>query len=168
MTKKSFKRLSPQEFDADLLQELTNEGCVYIQVSQCVDKDMYKHEVLNYVESIHDFAAEEWRDEIDSVWREIVDAACMSEFLILKKGSESGHMNRYAVTHLVCRLQHAGVYRKDVTMLSLHLRLEHTNQKNKYYKGCREYKLCREGRNLLKSLFMKVKNDLIFAQNIVP
>ena len=155
MTKKSFKRLLPQEFDAELLQELTNEGCVYIQAPQRVAKDAYKHEVLNYVRVINDYAAQEWKDEIDSVWREIVDAACMSEFLILKKGSESGHMNRYAVTHLVCRLQHAGVYRKDVTMLSLHLRLEHTNQKNKYYKGCREYKLCKEGRNLIKSFFMK-------------
>lgn len=155
MRKKSFKRLLPQKFDADLLHELTNEGCVYINVPQCVAKEVYKREIIDYVQAISEFVAEAWKGQIGTLWNDIVDAPCMSDFLVMKRGELSGHMNRYAVTNLVCRMQHLGVYRKDVPMLTLHLRLERTGKKNKFYKCSRNYHLPREARDFLKSFFFR-------------
>lgn len=153
MKKSSLRRLLPEEFDADLLRQLTLEGRVYIDVPQKMDKDAWKHEVLEYVSVIDDFATATWRDQIDDVWNAIIDAECFSDFLVTKKGELSGHMNRYTVTNLVCRMRYLGVYSKDVSMQKLHLRMEHTTKKNKYYKNFRNYKLSREASIFLRSFF---------------
>lgn len=156
MKRKSFKRLSPKEFDANLLRQLTLEGRVYIDVPQVVDKNVYKREILEYVQAIDDYATETWREQIDTLWSTIVDAVCMSDFLVMKKGDMSGHMNRYSVTNLVCRMQSLGVYRKDVSMLTLHLKLEGVTEKNKYYKSSGVYELPREARMFIRELFSRV------------
>ena len=52
MKKSSLRRLSPKEFDANLLRQLTLEGRVYIDVPQVVDKNAYKREILEYVQAI--------------------------------------------------------------------------------------------------------------------
>ena len=153
MKKSSLRRLSPKEFDANLLRQLTLEGRVYIDVPQVVDKNAYKREILEYVQAIDDYVTETWREQIDTLWSAIVDAACMSDFLVMKKGNQSGHMNRYTVTNLVCRMRNLGVYTKGVSMQTLHLKLEHATEKNKYYKNSRNYKLPRAARDFLKSFF---------------
>lgn len=151
--KTSLRRLLPEEFDADLLRQLTLEGRVYIDVPQKIDKDAWKHEVLEYVSVIDDYATEMWKGQLDDVWNAIVDAECLSDYLVMKKGELSGHMNRYTVTNLVCRMRYLGVYSKDVSMQKLHLRMEHTTKKNKYYKNFRNYKLSREASIFLRSFF---------------
>ena len=77
----------------------------------------------------------------------------MGDLLVMKKGRGTGHMNRYIVTNIVGRMLDAGVYRKEVAMLTLHLRLEGTEKKNGYYKGSQNYEIPRHVRNLLKTLF---------------
>ena len=153
MKKSSLRRLSPKEFDVNLLRQLTLEGRVYINVPQEVDKNAYKREILEYVHAIDDFVTEMWKGQMDDVWNTIVDAECFSDFLVMKKGDLSGHMNRYTVTNLVCRMRNLGVYRKDVSMLTLHLKLEHTTKKNKYYRNSRNYKMPRAAREFLKIVF---------------
>ena len=156
MKKSSLRRLSPKEFDVNLLRQLTLEGRVYIDVPQVVDRNAYKREILEYVHSIDDFATDTWRGKMDDVWNTIVDAACMSDSLVMKKGKQTGHMNRYTVTNLVCRMQSLGVYRKDVSMLTLHLKLEGVTEKNKYYKSSGVYELPREARMFIRELFSRV------------
>lgn len=156
MKRKSFKRLSPEEFDENLLRKWTLEGRVYIDVPQVVDKNAYKREILEYVQAIDDYATETWREQIDTLWSTIVDAACMSDSLVMKKGKQTGHMNRYTVTNLVCRMRNLGVYRKDVSMLTLHLKLEGVSKKNTYYKSSGVYELPREARMFIRELFSRV------------
>ena len=156
MKRKSFKRLSPKEFDENLLRKWTLAGRVYIDVPQVVDKNAYKREILEYVQAIDDYATETWREQIDTLWSTIVDAVCFSDSLVMKKGKQSGHMNRYTVTNLVCRMQSLGVYRKDVSMLTLHLKLEGVTEKNKYYKSSGVYELPREARIFIRELFSRV------------
>ena len=156
MKRKSFKRLSPKEFDENLLRKWTLAGRVYIDVPQVVDKNAYKREILEYVQAIDDYATETWREQIDTLWSTIVDAVCFSDSLVMKKGKQSGHMNRYTVTNLVCRMQSLGVYRKDVSMLTLHLKLEGVTEKNKYYKSSGVYELPREARMFIRELFSRV------------
>lgn len=133
------KRLAPREFDAELLERLTNEGRVFIKIPRISETEVYKREVLDYVGAIAEYATMEWQDRICDLWQTIVDAADLSEYLVMKRGVHTGHMNRYAVTNLICRMQNKGVYRTDVPMLTLHLRLEGTKTKNKYYQSCGNY-----------------------------
>lgn len=156
MKKSSLRRLSPKEFDANLLRQLTLEGRVYIDMPQVMDKNAYKREILDYVHSIDNYATEMWKGQMDAVWNTIVDAECFSDSLVMKKGKQTGHMNRYTVTNLVCRMQSLGVYRKDVSMLTLHLKLEGVTEKNKYYKSSGVYELPREARMFIRELFSKV------------
>ena len=156
MKKSSLRRLSLEEFDVNLLRQLTLEGRVYINVPQEVDKNAYKREILEYVHAIDDFVTEMWKGQMDAVWNTIVDAECFSDSLVMKKGKQTGHMNRYTVTNLVCRMQSLGVYRKDVSMLTLHLKLEGVTEKNKYYKSSGVYELPREARMFIRELFSKV------------
>ena len=146
----------PEEFDADRLRQLTLEGRVYIDVPQVVDKNAYKREILEYVQAIDDYATETWKGQMDTVWNTIVNATCFGDTLVMKKGKQTGHMNRYTVTNLVCRMQSLGVYRKDVSMLTLHLKLEGVTEKNKYYKSSGVYELPREARMFIRELFSKV------------
>lgn len=156
MKKSSLRRLSPEEFDENLLRKWTLEGRVYINVPQEVDKNAYKREILEYVQAIDDFVTEMWKGQMDDVWNTIVNATCFGDTLVMKKGKQSGHMNRYTVTNLVCRMQSLGVYRKDVSMLTLHLKLEGVTEKNKYYKSSGVYELPREARMFIRELFSRV------------
>ena len=154
--KTSLRRLHPKDFDAVLLEEWTRQGRVYIDMPQVKNTNAWKREVLDYVRAIRDFATEMWTEDIDQVWQMIVDAECFNECLVMKRGLHAGHMNRYVVTNLVCRMQNMGVYRKDVSMLTLHLQLEGTNKKNKFYTSSGNYYIGGEAKALLKKLFSGV------------
>lgn len=156
MKKTSFRRLLPKDFDAELLKQLTDEGRVYINVARDTDKDAYKKEILEYVASIAGFATDAWHEEVNNLWKTIVETECFRDCLTMKKGANAGHMNRYVVTNIICRLQNMGVYNKDVSMLTLHLSLEKTDKRNKYYQSNGNYSLNREARLLLKKLLQRV------------
>lgn len=150
------KRLNPKEFDAALLEKLTREGRVYINLPREINRNAHAQEILDYVQAIRDCASEPWRDEIDALWQEILDYDCLVDFLTMKRGVCAGHINRYAVTNLVCRMQNRGIYRKDLPMLTLHLKLEGVERKNKYYTSCGNFSLSTEARQVLRKLFSKV------------
>lgn len=146
----------PKEFNPALLGKLVMEGRVYVDYPRVINKDAYKREVLDYVRAIDKFAADSWREDIEALWRSIVEASCFESCLSMKNGIQAGHLNRYTVTNLVCRMQNMGVYRRDVSMLTLHLTLERTNKRNKYYSSNSNYCLSKEARTLLRQLLLKV------------
>ena len=156
MTNSSFHRLSPKEFNPALLKELVEQGRVFINCPQVDNKDAYKREALAYVRAIDDFATDLWREDIGRLWREIVEAECFEPCLALKKGLQAGHLNRYAITNLVSRMQGWGVYRRDVKMIDLHLALEHTTKRNNYYCSNGSYCLSPDANALLKQLLRRV------------
>ena len=59
---------------------------MYIDVPQKMDKDAWKHEVLEYVSVIDDYATEMWKGQLDDVWNAILDAECFSDYLVMKRG----------------------------------------------------------------------------------
>lgn len=150
------KRVQPKEFDAALLERLCREGKVFVYLEPEKNIDMYRREVLNYVQKINDYVSDDWNEEIVNLWNAIVEESCFQDCLMMKNGLQAGHINKYSVTNLVCRLQNAGVYRQDVSMLSLHLKLESIEKKNKYYKSSGNYDLNRDARAFLKSLLQRV------------
>lgn len=156
MKKTVLKRLSIKEFDAALLEKLIAEGRVFISCPQVADQETYKREVLEYVQTIREFTNEKWQKKIDGLWQTIVDAPCLENRLKMKNGMQAGHMNRYVVTNIVCRMQSNGIYRDDVSMQTLHLRMEGIAKKNKYYCSCGNYLLTKSERDFLKGLFQRV------------
>lgn len=151
----SLKRLTPKEFDAALLEKLTQQGRVYVDMPRA-NNDAYKREVLDYVQSIADFVTADWREDLDGLWHSIVESPLFRNCLVMKRGLDVGHMNRYAVTNLVCRMKNKGVYRDEVSMLSLHLILENTSERNRYYESSGNYALSSEAKSLLKELLRRV------------
>ena len=156
MTTSSLRRITPKDFDAARLEKLVMEGRVYVDYPRVINNDAYKREVLDYVRAIDGYASEKWLKTIGDLWAQIVGAECFKPCLAMKKGLQAGHLNRYTVTNLVCRLQSLGVYRRDVPMLTLHLTLEQTDKRNKYYCSCGNYCLTKEARELLRQLLRKV------------
>lgn len=152
----SFRRLLPKDFDVELLKQLTDEGRVFIEMPRTTDKDAYKQEVLDYVVSIAEFASEAWQKDLNDLWQTIVETECFRSCLTMQKGVNAGHMNRYAVTNIVCRMQNLGVYTNNVSMLTLHLRLEKTTKRNKYYQSSGNYSLNREAKAFLRNLLRRV------------
>ena len=155
MKKSGLRHLTPKEFDAALLEKLTREGRVYIDFPKEVERNAYVREVLDYVQPIREFATEMWQEDIDRLWLDIVSNDVFSNFLSMSYGLQAGHINRYAVTNLVCRMKNSGIYRKETKLEELHLRMEKTNRKNRYYMSSGNYNLSREARMVLKQLFSK-------------
>ena len=156
MKQTCFHRLTPKEFDPALIKKWTREGRVFIAPPRVINKDAYKREILDYVRTIDEFASEKWQDGIEDLWRSIVEAKCFAGCLAMKNWPDTGHMNRYVVTNLVCMMRNKGVYQKSVTMESLHLQLEQTTERNKYYSSNGNYCLSPEAKALLKQLLQKV------------
>ena len=75
---------------------------------------------------------------------------------MMKNGVQRGHINKYSVTNIVCRLQNLGVYSLDISMLTLHLELEGIQEKNTYYKSSGNYALSREEKTVLRELLQRV------------
>lgn len=155
-TSSNLKRLSPKDFNATLLEELTRQGRVFIAPARLTDKDAYKREVLDYVQQIDDYVTDTWRRDIDELWQQIVDAPCFADCLTMKKGVQAGHMNRYTVTNIVCVMQNKGVYRGEVSLQTLHLRMEGTTKRNKYFLSNGNYPLNHDARVMLKELLRRV------------
>lgn len=156
MKQTGLRRLSPKDFNATLLEELTRQGRVFIAPIHHTDKDAYKREILDYVRRIADYAADGWQEDIEALWQQIVDAQCFADCLVMKKGIQAGHMNKYTVTNIVCMMHNKGVYRAEVSMMSLHLRMENTPEKNKYFMSSGNYALQHEARMFLKQLLLRV------------
>ena len=152
----NFKKVRLEDFDLKQLEKLCHEGKLYVSLEPDIDNNAYGSEVLGYVRRINAFATEDWEGNIDNLWNAIVEAPCFKDILMMKNGVQRGHINKYSVTNLVCRMQNAGVYRQDVSMLSLHLKLEGVEKKNKYYKSSGNYDLSREAKAFLKQLLQGV------------
>ena len=152
----NLKRLSPKDFNAALLEELTRQGRVFIAYPQEQQKDAYKREVLDYVQQIDDYVTDAWRQEIDELWQQIVDSPCFADCLAMKRGVQAGHMNRYTVTNIVCIMHNRGVYRSEVSLQELHMRMEETSERNKYFLSSGNYALPNQPRAYLKQLLRRV------------
>ena len=154
--KTTLKRLRPRDLDWENIKQLAKEGRLFAELPKVIDKDACRREILAYTQAIDCYAAEIWSDAINELWEAIVCEDCLLDSLTMKNGLHTGHMNRYVVTNLVCRLQNAGVYRQDVSMLELHRRLEGISTRNRYYKSSGNYDLSKKARALLKKLISRV------------
>lgn len=150
------KRVALNDFDASLLRSYCRQGRLFVYVDTDDAADAYKCEIMEYVERIHDMASADWTDRVRPLWEAILESPCFKDCLTMKNGMQAGHMNRYMVTNLVCRLHNKGVYCQQVSMLALHLKMENTKEKNKYYRSSSNYDLTKEAKIRLRQIFQEV------------
>lgn len=153
---RNLRKVHPEDFDVRQLEKWCSEGKLFVVLEPDADTNAYGREVLDYVQRINGFATENWKEKIDNLWNAIVEAPCFKDILMMKNGVQRGHINKYSVTNLICRMQNTGVYRQDVSMLSLHLKLEGVEKKNKYYKSSGNYELSRDAKACLRQLLRGV------------
>ncbi len=153
---RNLRKVHPEDFDVKQLEKWCREGKLFVVLEPDTDSNAYGREVLDYVQRINGFATENWKEKIDNLWNAIVEAPCFKDILMMKNGVQRGHINKYSVTNLICRMQNTGVYRQDVSMLSLHLKLEGVEKKNKYYKSSGNYELSRDAKACLRQLLRGV------------
>lgn len=134
---------------------------MFVRLPREIDRNACRREILTYTQAIDGYATEMWSEGINELWQAIVGEDYLLDSLTMKHGLHTGHMNRYVVTNLVCRLQNAGVYRQDVSMLQLHRRLEGISTKNRYYKSNGNYDLSREARVILRKIISESKKSKI-------
>mgnify|MGYP007070192689 CR=1 FL=1 len=157
MKASNLKRIRLEEFDATLTEKWCAEGRLYVCVTPSAEKETAKQEMTEYVKRINCFATHEWAASVDALWNRIADEPVLMHGLTMKNGVQAGHMNRYVATLLVCLLQNKGVYRRETSMLELHLAMEGTTVRNKYYLSCGNYGLSDEARVALNRIVRELK-----------
>lgn len=101
----------PDEFDASLLKELTEEGRVYIDERVDVNKEAVKDDVRAYVARIRVFATQEFSSSVDKLWEQILcDEDFIGYLLPSSKATLCCNFNKYSVMRIVCVLREHGVY----------------------------------------------------------
>jgi hypothetical protein len=114
-----------------------------------------RQEVLSYVSAIDKYAAPEWRPTIHKLWTDIVGNVLFAPSLVIQKGRNRGHLNKYFVTNIVFHMRALDIYQCD-NLLELHKQLEDVQEKNGIYKAAVVYCLTREQRIKIRELAQKV------------
>ncbi len=161
MTRK-FEKVPVRGMTAEEVLALWQEGKLYQEVAMpAATKKMMllrcQQEALVYVSAINDYVAPEWQASINKVWQAIVSEKLFNSALVIQRGKAKGSLNRYVVTNLVCWLHNKGVFRRDVTMQTLHLCMEKITKRNKYYMSCGNYAMSDAARKFLKQLLESIK-----------
>ena len=160
--KKSLKQVRPEDYDAQELMALAQEGKLYLKVEtpEVSTEELLtacQQEALAYVSAIDDFATDTMRPYINKVWVSIVKHSAFSRSLMMQKGRNSGHLNRYFITAIVIWMSNRGVYQSDVSSLKLHLKLESVKKKTSVYTSALNYAPDMNQETILKQLLKSIK-----------
>lgn len=113
--------------------------------------------ILEYVSRIAPYAAPDYADCIDKIWERIATDVHIRPHLIIKKGKDKGMPNKYHITHIVSMMALRNIYDKRYTAHDLHLKLEQTKKRNKYFTTMNKYEAKGEE-----------KNEIINILNLYP
>lgn len=158
----NFEQVRPEDYDAQELMALVREGKMYlkVEVEEASKEDLLaacRKEVLAYVSAIDDYATEMMRPYINKVWESIVRHKAFSRSLMMQKGRNRGHMNRYFITALVVWMSNRGVYQSNVSSLRLHLKLESVKKKTSIYTSALNYAPDMNQETILRQLLKSIK-----------
>ena len=144
--KQRLQEVRIEDFDIAALRRAAREGRLYIvPAAEC--KTNIEQEVLAYVSRIAEHAAPPYRGCIDEMWRRIVSDPLLAP--LLKSNKEV--FNKYSVTAIAVYLHEYGVY-QFASATAMHLQLEDTDERNKYYKNCSYYAPNREASRALRCI----------------
>lgn len=158
----NFEQVRPEDYDVQELMALAREGKLYrkVEAEEVSTKELLaacQQEALTYVSAIDEYASDSMRPYINSVWESIVKHSAFSRSLMMQKGRNRGHMNRYFITALVVWMSNRGVYQSNVSSLRLHLKLESVKKKTSVYTSALNYAPDLQQETILKQLLKSIK-----------
>ncbi len=153
------KQVRPEDFDVEMLWQLVCEGRLYIQPkvkqkSEQTNREEGIQAILQYVSHIDACASEKYQPTIRQLWEQILRSSELGDLFFLNRyKSNRGLPNWYRVNVVMVFLQENKVYRNDnYTAVQLHMMMEQTDKRSKYYTGMGRYRLERKERSILKKM----------------
>ncbi|MBQ3609062.1 MAG: hypothetical protein IJA03_03355 [Bacteroidaceae bacterium] len=153
------KQVRPEDFDVQMLWQLVCEGRLYIQPkaeqkSEQTIREEGIHAILQYVSHIDACASEKYQSTIRQLWERILRSSELGDLFFLNRYKNiRGQPNWYRVNVIMVFLWEQNVYRNDIyTAVQLHMMMEQTDKRSKYYTGMGRYQLERKERSILKKM----------------
>ena len=112
MNTKKFKRVSPEDFDVEMLLAAAREGRLYVDDSpKAVSRQEMTDKVHAYVARIRPLATPRFRELVDEVWERILACDEFAEILTAgTKARKCRDFNKYSVMCIIGVLREKGVY----------------------------------------------------------
>lgn len=153
------KQVSLEDFDVQMLRQLAQEGRLYYdpkeeEKSEETIREEGIRSILQYVSHIDVCASEKYLSNIRQLWERILRSPELGDLFFLNRyQSKRGLPNWYRVNVVMAFLLETNVYRNDLyTAVQLHMMMEQTNKRSKYYTGMGRYQLERKERSILKKM----------------
>lgn len=159
MEAKRFKQIRPNEFDMQELMLLAKERRLYIkQTTEEKTETTIREEgirsILQYVSHIDECVSEKYLSNIHRLWEQILHSPELEDLFFLNRYKNTrGQPNWYRVNVVMVFLLEQNVYCRDTyTAMELHMKMEQTDKRTKFYTGMGRYLLENKERSILKKM----------------
>lgn len=146
-------------FDIHALKQAFQEGRLYIkQTTEEKTETTIREEgirsILQYVSHIDECVSEKYLSNIHQLWEQILHSPELEDLFFLNRYKNTrGQPNWYRVNVVMVFLLEQNVYCRDTyTAMELHMKMEQTDKRTKFYTGMGRYLLENEERSILKKM----------------
>lgn len=146
-------------FDIHTLKEAFLEGRLYIkqtteEKTETNIREEGIHSILQYVSHIDECTTEKYLSNIRQLWEQILHSPELEDLFFLNRYKNTrGQPNWYRVNVVMVFLLEQNVYCRDTyTAMELHMKMEQTDKRTKFYTGMGRYLLENKERSILKKM----------------
>ena len=146
-------------FDIHALKQAFQEGRLYIkQTTEEKTETTIREEgirsILQYVSHIDECVSEKYLSNIHQLWNRILHSSELEDLFFLNRYKNTrGQPNWYRVNVVMVFLLEQNVYCRDTyTAMELHMKMEQTDKRTKFYTGMGRYLLENKERSILKKM----------------
>ena len=146
-------------FDFYALKQAFLEGRLYIrpkavEKSEETIREEGIHSILQYVSHIDECTSEKYQSTIHQLWNRILHSSELEDLFFLNRYKNTrGQPNWYRVNVVMAFLLEQNVYCKNTyTAMELHMKMEQTDKRTKFYTGMGRYLLENKERSILKKM----------------
>ena len=146
-------------FDVHTLKEAFLEGRLYIkqtteEKTETNIREEGIHSILQYVSHIDECTSEKYQSTIHQLWEQILHSPELEDLFFLNRYKNTrGQPNWYRVNVVMAFLLEQNVYCKNTyTAMELHMKMEQTDKRTKFYTGMGRYLLENKERSILKKM----------------
>lgn len=146
-------------FDIYALKQAFQDGRLYIrpkavEKSEETIREEGIHSILQYVSHIDECTSEKYQSNIRQLWEQILHSPELEDLFFLNRYKNTrGQPNWYRVNVVMVFLLEQNVYCRDTyTAMELHMKMEQTDKRTKFYTGMGRYLLENKERSILKKM----------------
>ena len=146
-------------FDIHALKQAFQEGRLYIkqtteEKTETTIREESIRSILQYVSHIDECVSEKYLSNIHQLWEQILHSPELEDLFFLNRYKNTrGQPNWYRVNVVMVFLLEQNVYCRDTyTAMELHMKMEQTDKRTKFYTGMGRYLLENKERSILKKM----------------